>query len=86
MGANVYCPVPYIWHEIHQAHVAARDRSGDPGVPMPPTPLILAGWAYSSDGEKFLRWGQTVQWAERYGLAKLIPELSEDEVYGRRDQ
>jgi hypothetical protein len=47
----------------------------------PPKPLILAGWAYSSDLEKAQRWGETVAWASSNGCASLVDQLKEEDFY-----
>lgn len=77
---NFVCPMPTPWHHVHQALRAAWERGGCIGTP-PPVPLILAGWAYSNDVEKKARWEQTVAWAEKSGLADLIPDFKERERY-----
>jgi hypothetical protein len=35
-------------------------------------PLILAGWAYSNDVEKRDRWQETLDWADRHGVADFV--------------
>ena len=80
-----HCPVPMVWNEIYRGLLTARERSGDPSIPKPPVPLILNGWVFSSDSEKFLRWQQTVAWAERHGFSEQIPRLPDDQLYGHGD-
>jgi hypothetical protein len=46
----------------------------------PPKPLILAGWAYSSDIEKKERWEETVGWASNNGCQALIDGIPDDEI------
>lgn len=49
--------------------------------PFPPKPLILAGWAYSSDIEKMKRWDETVSWANANGCEKIINEIPDSDFY-----
>lgn len=70
------CPQPIPWNDIHRA-LTAFHRDNCPDAPAPPVPLILAGWAYSSDEENASRWQSTVTWAEKHGASHLIPELAE---------
>ena len=74
------CPQPIPWNDIHRALTAFHRKHGS-DAPPPPVPLILAGWAYSSDQEKAARWQATLAWAERYGASHLIPELTEPDRY-----
>lgn len=75
----IVCPLPKHWSPIYLALLKAAERT--PGVPPPPKPLILAGWAYSSDAEKNDRWRATIQWAEKWGFSGLIPDLSKDMMH-----
>ncbi|WP_243544882.1 hypothetical protein [Pseudodesulfovibrio tunisiensis] len=74
------CPKAMVWHKIHQKLNIAWERKGGEGE-RPPIPLILAGWAYSDDYEKAIRWRQTVEWAENNSLADIIPELTDEDWY-----
>jgi hypothetical protein len=67
------CPNPSEWAKLHSAAIAAAED----GETFP-KPLILAGWAFSTDVEKRQRWQETVEWLEARGLAGLI----ETEVEG----
>jgi hypothetical protein len=67
------CPNPPEWAKLHTAALAAA-VDGD----MFPKPLILAGWAFSSDDDKRQRWTDTVKWLHERGLEHLI----ESEVGG----
>lgn len=76
---NAICPKPYLWQKIHQRLVdAARQCSSDS---LPPTPLILAGWAFTNDREKQLRWRETVAWAEIHGCLDLVIGLPLDSMH-----
>lgn len=68
------------WNNIYLALKSAWETSGRTGD-GPPVPLILNGWAFSSDLDKHRRWQNTLEWANQHGLAHLIPELSEAEKY-----
>jgi hypothetical protein len=74
------CPKPQVWNRIHQQLQRAWEAAGCVG-PEPPVPLILNGWAFSSDLDKQQRWLATVAWANNAGLERLIHELSEEEGY-----
>lgn len=75
------CPKPVIWNSIYQRLKEKWEESGSYGDP-PPVRLILAGWAFSTDSDKQLRWQQTVWWAEEQGMESLIPKLGEEDEYG----
>lgn len=65
------------WHDVFRRLTEyTRGRSCIP--PSPPTPLILAGWAYSNDVEKMRRWIETVDWATSNGCPDLVEVPDED--------
>ncbi len=70
------CPQPNRWHRVHQALLTAC--RGENINELPPIPLILNGWFFTSDLEKADRWAETVRWAERYGLSDLTTVPAED--------
>lgn len=74
------CPIPYKWHEIHERLKDAWEAGGSVSDP-PPIPLILAGWAFSTDVDKRNRWQNTLDWAVRHGLETLIPSLEQADQY-----
>ena len=74
------CPIPSRWHEIFQALEQAWRDAGAIGT-LPPTPLILAGWAYSNDGEKKSRWETTLEWAREHSMTHVMPQLSPEDMY-----
>jgi hypothetical protein len=67
------CPNPPEWANLHSAAITTA-ADGETF----PKPLILAGWAFSSDAEKRQRWAETVEWLRERGLDHLI----ESEVKG----
>jgi hypothetical protein len=71
--AGQICPNPPEWAKLHAAALAAVTDGG-----TFPKPLILAGWTFSSDGEKRQRWAETLEWLKERGLEHLI----ESEVGG----
>jgi hypothetical protein len=74
------CPQPMTWHRVFQSLLEhAREQPCDP--PAPPTPLILAGWAYSNDVEKRDRWNATEQWSIANGCSHLVQGLSGEDFY-----
>lgn len=73
------CPYPQAWSNIY---VKLSKASKDKGtLSRPPIPLVLNGWAFSSDYEKLRRWNETISWAEKEGISHLIPELTSDQKY-----
>ncbi len=72
------CPVPNVWNLTYQE----LDRyAAIKSVPRPPTPLILAGWNFSSDAEKMNRWEETVHWAKAYGAENIVDGIKDEDFY-----
>jgi hypothetical protein len=74
------CPNPTPWHEAFQrladyAELHACTPSS------PPKPLILTGWACSSDTEKAERWEGTLAWAANNGCSDLLSRIPEQDFY-----
>jgi len=80
LGMKSVCPLPTVWHRIHLSLLDAWKQAGSVGE-APPTPLILAGWAFSNDVEKHVRWEDTVAWARAMGLSCLVEGISEEDTY-----
>ncbi len=74
-------PIPKVWHEIHQSLDKYWKEELESKGEKPPTPLILAGWNFSSDFEKSVRWKSTYRWAEDRNCTHLIRKLNEEEKY-----
>jgi hypothetical protein len=70
------CPNPPEWAKLHTAAVTAT-KDGETF----PKPLILAGWAFSSDEEKRQRWAETIQWLEERKLGYLVEAKVGDSWY-----
>ena len=64
------------WAKLHTAALATA-ADGETF----PKPLILAGWAFSSDEEKRQRWLETQEWLEARGLSGLIESKVEGGWY-----
>ena len=47
----------------------------------PPFPLILGGWAFSSDFDKMQRWNMTVAWARGNGCAEIVDAIPDEDFY-----
>src|SRR5438309_7873039 len=75
------CLMPDAWAAVHRRLLSARERAGDPAVPEPPRPLILDGWAFSSDTQKQERWKETVRWVTQHGFRRLIPTIERRHAY-----
>ena len=77
---NRICPKPIPWNDIFQ--LLARHAKAIPCMPeSPPKPLILAGWAYSDDSEKALRWAETVAWANANGCGGIIDQVRDEDYH-----
>ena len=74
------CPNPDAWHRAFQ-RLSEHAKSRVCTPPVPPTPLILAGWNYSSDHEKMQRWTETVAWASTNGCSQIMDEIPECDFY-----
>jgi hypothetical protein len=73
---------PDLEHWIHIASLLNQAVSNTSRwVPSPPTPLILAGWAFSSDVEKRARWLETVRWAEEWGFTEILQGIKPEMMY-----
>jgi hypothetical protein len=72
------CLLPDKWHEQFKRLKAFAKSSNLES--SPPVPLILGGWAFSSDHEKRRRWEQTIEWAKANGCEELIT-INDDEYY-----
>lgn len=74
------CPIASEWAKIHRELVEySRTKICLP--PEPPTPLILAGWAYSNDIDKKNRWQETFDWAVANGCSEFVLAVSDELFY-----
>lgn len=68
------------WHEAYERlNEYARKHPCVP--PLPPKPLILAGWAYTNDVEKMRRWEEMIRWVTNNGCFDLLSGISESDFY-----
>lgn len=75
-------PQPNRWNDIYKALCQAYEIKYRKRLPRtvnairdaggPPTPLIPAGWNYSTGLEKHFRWQDTINWAEKHRLDSLL--------------
>ena len=72
------CPLPKVWHVIHQELEALAKTKG---AQKPPAPLILGGWNFSSDAEKNSRWKETVKWMKAHGAEQLLAKIRDEDFY-----
>lgn len=74
------CPLGQDWAKIHRTLLKySSENTCNP--PEPPRPLILAGWAFSSDQDKSERWQATVAWARSNGCGNLVEGLRDEQFY-----
>ena len=74
------CPNPMAWNRAFE-RLVMHAKSRTCILPSPPTPLILAGWAYSNDAEKMRRWEETVAWANANGCPEVVNEVPDADFY-----
>jgi hypothetical protein len=72
------CPEPNVWSEFY---LEIQDWAIQNSVNEPPKPLILAGWAFSSDAEKENRWNQTIEWVRKNQLEHLLDTIKNKDMY-----
>jgi hypothetical protein len=72
------CPNPIPWSRAFE-RLTEYSRLHQCIPPSPPTPLILAGWAYSNDVEKLRRSEETVAWGVTNGCAELVAGIPDQE-------
>jgi hypothetical protein len=72
------CPTASVWNSVYKTMVKNAEENG---LPMPPIPLILAGWVFSNDREKKQRWVDTVTYATKHGCTHLYEHLSDASFY-----
>jgi hypothetical protein len=65
------CPLPRYWADFWEL---LPDRRREGAGWIPPLPLILAGWSFSSDQEKARRLRDHILWAADHGA---LSEASE---------
>jgi hypothetical protein len=68
------CPIPSVWNQLNNRMCHYAKKSG---LEAPPVPLVLAGWAYSSDEEKERRWQDTISWCVAHSCSNLLGEVSD---------
>jgi hypothetical protein len=74
------CPNPIPWKQAFERLTThAKCRRCTPA--SPPTPLILAGWAYTNDEQKMRRWIETLAWANANGCAEMVNEIPDADFY-----
>jgi hypothetical protein len=74
------CPNPPVWDAVFKKLCSFAERNNCM-PPQPPVPLILAGWAYTSDADKMERWNQTVAWAEENACSDLVQGIGDGDFY-----
>lgn len=74
------CPKPIAWNQAFKSLSSyAASHACSPAAP--PKPLILAGWAYSNDEDKLLRWTETIIWARSNGCSQIVEDIPAHEFY-----
>ncbi len=77
---SLVCPTPQPWYRVYQS---LKDfAANNPCNPsLPPIPLILNGWVYSSDFDKMLRWKKTIEWTRANGCSFIVENIPESDFY-----
>ncbi len=74
------CPNPGpLWDAYNRLVAFSKDNRCRPW--KPPFPLILGGWAFSSDFDKMQRWNMTVAWARGNGCAEIVDAIPDEDFY-----
>ena len=68
----VAVPMPADWAKVHTVLDEAWRARDDISIPKPPTPLILAGAAFSTANEIRSRWVELTEWANAHGFSDLF--------------
>lgn len=81
------CPKPQLWNELW-SKLAAKNQMGAGWIP--PAPLILAAWHFSSDDEKANRLAEQIQYAHLLGFLdeadRFLRSLAEDSWVHRGEE
>jgi hypothetical protein len=81
-GNSYICPTPSVWDKVWKL-LPERKRLGANWEPA--LPLILGGWAHSSDSDKKARIIEHIAWADRHGaierVEKFLRNLSAKDWY-----
>jgi Dna[CI] antecedent, DciA len=65
-------PLPTDWARLHEVLSAEWKRRDDGSIPEPPTPLILAGAAFSTADAVRSRWSALLDWAHGFGFGNVL--------------
>ncbi len=77
------CPRHGPWIEIFER--LEKYAQCHPCVPpSPPGPMVLSGWSYSLDIDKFMRWKEMVAWAVSNGCDEIVSKIPERDYYHLR--
>ena len=74
------CPNPVPWNDVYK-HLTRHAKATKCVPPLPPIPLILAGWVFSDDFQKKDRWDETVRWANENGCDELVNMILDSDFY-----
>jgi len=66
---NTPVPLPHDWYKICGKLAELRNKSENPQIPEPLTPLILAGASISTSEDIKDRWITHIKFANKYGFA-----------------
>lgn len=74
------CPIASEWAKLHKELLKFSEQN-QCSPSKPPKPLILAGWAHSSDQDKMGRWQEFITWARSNECSELVDGLTDDVFY-----
>jgi len=74
------CPMPDPWNQAYE-RLTKFAQFNPCAPPLPPRPLILAGWVFSNDIDKMQVWEETVDWAVQNGCANLVTDIPDSDFY-----
>jgi hypothetical protein len=73
-------PIPTAWARVHKA-MRKYSEVNVCNPQNPPSPLILGGWAFSTDLQKIERWEDFKLWAKTNGCLELVDLVASELLF-----